>query len=189
MYLLYMYLCEKFHYNYHKGMTKTTTSKKVKTRGVGVYNPADNSFDFTPFNEGESSQKDVKSCLGGGKRWVTTGADPSKMITLKSKESSADQYSDFVTQFNALTRDLKPEKPIVLPTELRVVAERGLECWLDEEKQEMTFTGRIDLSRHPRDWQAEVLRQVQLVVRRLPASDKFNRVINNIKKEGGQKHV
>jgi hypothetical protein len=50
----------------------------------------------------------------------------------------------------------------------------------------MTFTGIIDLSRHSRDWQAEVLRQVQLVVRRLPASERFNKVINNIK-NGGNK--
>jgi hypothetical protein len=67
-----------------------------------------------------------------------------------------------------------------------VVKENGLECWLDEEKNEMTFTGRIDLSRHSRDWQAEVLRQVQLVVRRLPASDRFNKLINNIKKGGNK---
>ena len=53
-------------------------------------------------------------------------------------------------------------------------------------KNEMTFTGRIDLSRHSRDWQAEVLRQVQLVVRRLPASDRFNKLINNIKKSGNK---
>ena len=154
---------------------------------MGVYNPADNSFDFTPFNEGESSQKDVKSCLGGGKRWVTTGADPSKMITLKSKESSADQYSDFVSQFNALTRDLKPKKPLEQPAEQRVVNEQGLQCWLDTERQELTFTGCISLQRHSRDWQAEVLRLVQLVVRRMPASEKFNQVINTIKKSGGQK--
>ena len=163
--------------------------KKIKTRGTGVFDPADNSFEYTPFNEGASSQKDVKNCLGGGKSWTTTGKDPSKMITLKSKESSADQYADFVTQFNALTKDLKPKKPVAMPLELRVVKENGLECWLDEGKQEMTFTGTIDLSKHHRDWQAEVLRQVQLVVRRLPASDKFNRVINNIKKSGGQNHV
>ena len=163
--------------------------KKVKTRGVGVYNPADNSFDFTPFNEGESSQKDVKNCLGGGKSWITTGTDPSRMVSLKCKASSADPYSDLVTQFNHLTRDLKPEKPVTLPDNLRVVKENGLECWLDEEKSEMTFTGRIDLSRHSRDWQAEVLRQVQLVGRRLPASDRFNKLVNNIKKSGGQKHV
>ena len=79
---------------------------------------------------------------------------------------------------------MKPKKPVALPTELRVVKENGLECWLDEEKNEMTFTGTIDLSRHSRDWQAEVLRQVQLVVRRLPASERFNKVINNIKNGG-----
>jgi hypothetical protein len=50
----------------------------------------------------------------------------------------------------------------------------------------MTFTGTINLARHPRDWQAETLRLVQLVVRRLPASERFNKVINNIK-NGGNK--
>ena len=151
--------------------TKDKKTKKIKVRGVGTYNPADNSFGFEPFNEGPSTQTDVKNCLGGGKSWITTGTDPSRMISLKCKASSADPYSDLVTQFNQLTRDLKPEKPVTLPDNLRVVKANGLECWLDEEKNEMTFTGRIDLSRHSRDWQAEVLRQVQLVVRRLPASD------------------
>ena len=162
--------------------TKDKKTKKVKVRGTGTYDPETKKFGFEPFNEAPSTQTDVKSCLGGGKRWVTTGSNPSKMITLKSKESSADQYADFVSQFNALTRDLKPKKPVAMPSELRVVKENGLECWLDEEKSEMTFMGTIDLSRHSRDWQAEVLRQVQLVVRRLPASERFNKVINNIKK-------
>lgn len=160
--------------------------KKVKVRGTATLDPETNEFGFKPFDEAPSTQKDVKSCAGGGKRWVTTGANPSKMITLKSKESSPDQYSDFLQQFNALTKDLKPKKPIELPTEQRVVKEQVLQCWLDEVKHELTFTGCIDLARHPRDWQAEVLRQVQLVVRRLPASDKFNRVINLIK-NGGNK--
>ncbi len=166
--------------------TKDKKTKKIKVRGVGTYNPADNSFGFEPFNEGPSTQTDVKNCLGGGKSWITTGTDPSRMVSLKCKASSADPYSDLVTQFNQLTRDLKPEKPVTLPDNLRVVKANGLECWLDEEKNEMTFTGRIDLSRHSRDWQAEVLRQVQLVVRRLPASDRFNKLINNIKKGGNK---
>lgn len=170
-------------------MTKTDKPKKIKTRGSGVFDPADNSFEYTPFNEGESSQKDVKNCQGGGKSWTTTGKDPSRMLSLKCKASSADPYSDLVTQFTQLTCDLKPKKPVMLPDSLRVVKENGLECWLDEEKCEMTFTGSIDLSKHSRDWAAEVLRQVQLVVRRLPASDRFNRLINNIKKSGGQNHV
>lgn len=163
-------------------MAKTDKTKKIKTRGTGVFDPADNSFEYTPFNEGESTQKDVKNCAGGGKRWVTTGSDPSKMITLKSKESSADQYADFAAQFAALTKDLKPKKPVAMPSELRVVSEGGLECWLDEKKNEVTFTGTIDLGKHSRDWQAETLRLVQLVVRRLPANQKFNSIINNIKK-------
>ena len=164
-------------------MTKIESKqKKIKVRGTGCFDPTDNSFDFTPFNDAPSTQQNVKTCSGGGKRWVTTGADPSKMITLKSKESSADQYADFVSQFNALTKDLKPKKPVAPPDNLRVVAEEGLQCWLDESTNKVTFTGTIDLGKHSRDWQAEVLRQVQLVVRRLPASERFNKVINNIKK-------
>ena len=168
-------------------MTQTSNPqpKPRKVRGTGIY--LGDGFTFKPSEEGPSSQTNVKTCAGGGKRWTTIGADPSKMISLKSKESSADQYADFVRQFDALTRDLKPKKPVVLPDSLRVVKEQGLECWLDEEKSEMTFTGTIDLSRHSRDWQAEVLRQVQLVVRRLPASERFNKVINNIKNNGGTK--
>lgn len=162
-----------------------TKTKKVKVRGTGTYDPETNKFGFEPFNEAPSTQKDVKNCAGGGKRWTTTGADPSKMITLKSKESSADQYADFLSQFNALTKDLKPKKPVTPPDSLRVVSEDGLECWLNEKKQEMTFAGSISLSRHPRDWQAELLRLVQLVVRRMPANNNFNKLINNLKK-GGQ---
>ena len=160
------------------------TVKKIKVRGTGCYDPETQKFGFEPFNEAPSTQTNVKTCSGGGKRWVTTGSDPSKMISLKSKESSADQYADFVSQFDALTKDLKPKKPIQLPDSQRVVKEDGLECWIDEKKGELTFTGTIKLSRHSRDWQAEVLRQVQLVVRRLPASERFNKLVNNIKKGG-----
>jgi len=165
---------------------KKLENKKIKVRGTATIDPATNEFGFMPFNDAPSTQSAVKTCAGGGKRWVTTGSDPSKMITLKSKESSADQYADFVSQFNALTKDLKPKKPVVLPDSQRVVSESGLQCWLNATKNELTFSGTIDLSKHPRDWQAEVLRQVQLVVKRLPASERFNKVINLIK-NGGNK--
>lgn len=158
-----------------------TTDKKIKVRGTGTFDPATNEFGFAPFNDAPSTQTQVKTCAGGGKRWTTTGADPSKMFTLKTKESSADQYADVLRQFNALTKDMKPQKPIEQPESQRVVSESGLQCWLDEGKGEMTFTGTIDLSKHTRDWQAETLRLVQLVVRRLPANQQFNKVINNIK--------
>ena len=165
---------------------KVKKQKKVRVRGVGSYDFETQKFGFEPFNEAPSTQRDIKSCAGGGKRWVTTGVDPSKMITLKVKESSPDQYSDFVKQFEALTKDMKPKQPIELPAEQRVVNEDGLQCWLNVEKGQLTYTGTFNLSKHCRDWQAEVLRQVQLVVRRLPASERFNKVINNIK-NGGNK--
>ena len=162
-------------------MEQKEKTKKVKVRGTGTYDPETNKFGFEPFNEAPSTQTNVKTCAGGGKRWTTTGSDPSKMITLKSKESSPDQYADFVKQFEALTRDLKPKKPVALPETQRVVDEDGLQCWLNEAKGELTFTGTVNLSKNCRNWQAEVLRQVQLIVRRLPASEKFNKVISNIK--------
>lgn len=167
-------------------MEQKEKTKKVKVRGTGTYDPETNKFGFEPFNEAPSTQTNVKTCVGGGKRWITTGSDPSKMITLKSKESSPDQYADFVKQFEALTRDLKPKKPVALPDTQRVVNEDGLQCWLNVEKGQLTYTGTFNLSKHCRDWQAEVLRQVQLIVRRLPASEKFNKVISNIK-NGGNK--
>lgn len=163
------------------------TKKKVKVRGTATIDPTTNEFGFTPYAEAPSSQSAIMTCRGGGKRWVTTGNDPMKMFTLKTKESSADQYADVLAQFNALTKDLKPKKPVALPDSLRVVKEQGLECWLDEQKSELTFTGSIDLGKHPRDWQAEVLKQVQLVVRRLPASTRFNKMINNLTNGGLKK--
>lgn len=160
--------------------------KKVKVRGTGCYDPETQKFGFEPFNKAPSTQVNVVNCKGGGKAWDTTGANPSKMLSLKTKLSSPDPYSDLLTQFNALTRDMKPKKPVEQSTELRVVAENGLQCWLDETKNEVTYMGTLDLTKHPRDWPAEVLRQVQLVVRRLPASERFTRIINQIK-NGGNK--
>ena len=170
-------------------MKKTENfQKKVKVRGTGTYDPETSEFGFKPFEEGPSSQANVKNCKGGGKSWETVGSDPSLMLSLKCKKSSPDAYAELSKQFSLLTKGMKSQKAIELPKEQRVVNEQGLECWLNEGKQEMTFKGTIDLSRHSRDWQAEVLRQVQLVVRRLPACESFNKVINNLKK-GGKNYV
>ena len=166
--------------------SKDNKSKKVKVRGTATLDPETNEFGFKPFDEGPSSQANVKNCKGGGKTWETTGSDPSLMVSLKCKKSSADAYAELAKQFEALTKDLKPKKPLTLPDSLRVVNEQGLQCWLDEKNGTLTFTGTVDLSTNSNNWQAETLRLVQLVVRRLPASDKFNKVINLIK-NGGNK--
>ena len=163
-----------------------TKEKKIKVRGTGCFDPETQKFGFTPFNEAPSTQRDVKNCAGGGKRWTTTGADPSRMISLKCKESSPDQYADLLRQFNDLTKDLKPQTP-QQPETTRVVKENGLECYLNEQTLELTVQTTLALPTHFRNWQAELLRQVQLVVRRLPANETFNKTINNLKKQGGTK--
>jgi hypothetical protein len=166
--------------------TENNKQRKVKVRGTGTYDPETSEFGFKPFEEGPSSQANVKNCKGGGKSWETVGSDPSLMLSLKCKKSSPDRYAELSKQFIQLTKDMKPEKPVELPTEQRVVNEQGLQCWLDEENGTMTFTGTIDLSRNSNNWQAETLRLVQLVVRRLPACESFNKVINEIKKGGNK---
>ena len=131
-------------------MEQNTNSKPKprKVRGTGTY--VGDEFTFTPYEQGEPAQRNVKTTKGG-----------------KVYDTSSEK---------------KPLKPQQQPDNRRVVAEEGLQCWLDESTNKVTFTGTIDLGKHSRDWQAEVLRQVQLVVRRLPASERFNKVINNIKK-------
>lgn len=157
--------------------TSNTKPKPRKVRGTGTY--VGDEFTFTPYEQGEPTQRNVKTTKGGKVYDTCSEKKPMKVAYLTCAADDADPWSEYTSQLKKL--GVKPQKPVTLPDSLRVVKDQGLECWLDEGKNEMTFTGKIDLSKHPHDWQAEVLRQVQLVVRRLPASERFNKVINNIK--------
>lgn len=163
--------------------TKDKKARKLKVRGVATIDPATNEFDFQPYNDGPSSQTNVKSCKSGGKSWETIGADPSLIVNLKCKKSAPDVYCELSRQFNQLTQNLKPAKPIELPIEQRVVYENDLECWLNTEKGTLTFKGTVNLLHNSNNWQAETLRLVQLIVRRLPANENFNRILKLKKKE------
>ena len=166
-------------------MTQTTNNKPKprKVRGTGTY--VGDEFTFTPYEQGEPAQRNVKTTKGGKVYETCSEKKPMKVAYLTCAADTADPWSEYTSQLKKL--GVKPQKPQQQPDTLRVVAEQGLECWLDEEKNEMTFTGKIDLSKHSRDWQAEVLRQVQLVVRRLPASERFNKLVSNIKNGGLKK--
>ena len=166
-------------------MTQTASNKPKprKVRGTGTY--VGDEFRFTPYEQGEPTQRNVKTTKGGKVYDTCSEKKPMKVAYLTCAADAADPWSEYTSQLKKL--GVKPQKPQQQPDTLRVVKEQGLECWLDEGKNEITFTGTIDLSKHPRDWQAEVLRQVQLVVRRLPASERFNKVINLIKNGGNKK--
>ena len=139
-------------------------------------------FTFTPDEQGEPAQRNVKTTKGGKVYETCSEKKPMKVAYLTCAADSADPWNEYTSQLKKL--GIKPQKPQQQPDTLRVVNESGLECWLDETKEEMTFTGVINLGKHSRDWQAETLRLVQLVVRRLPASERFNKVINLIKNGG-----
>ena len=158
--------------------------KARRVRGTGTY--VGDEFTFKPCAEGESTQRDVKSCKNGKLFTTTSEKKPLQVAHLSCPADSPDPWAEYTRRLIQL--GVKPLQPTEQAESERVVSEDGLECWLSEAKGLLTFTGSIDLTRHHRDWQAEVLRQVQLVVRRLPASERFNKTINNIKK-GGTPHV
>ena len=152
-------------------MTQTTNTlpKPRKVRGMGTY--VGDEFSFKPCAEGEPTQRDVKTCKNGKLFTTTSEKKPLQVAHLSCPADSPDPWAEYTRRLIQL--GVKPNRKEELPDSMRVVSEDGLQCWLNEEKGVMTFTGTIDLARHPRDWQAEVLRQVQLVVRRLPASERF----------------
>jgi hypothetical protein len=160
--------------------TANTKPKPRKVRGTGTY--LGDEFTFTPYEQGEPAQRNVKTTKGGKVYETCSEKKPMKVAYLTCAADSADPWNEYTSQLKKL--GIKPQKPQQQPDTLRVVNESGLECWLDETKEEMTFTGVINLGKHSRDWQAETLRLVQLVVRRLPANQQFNRVINSIKNGG-----
>ena len=166
-------------------MTQTTNTKPKprRVRGTGTY--MGDEFTFTPYEQGEPAQLNVKTCKGGKTYQTCSEKKPMKVAYLTCAADAPDPWSEYTSQLKKL--GVKPQKPQQLPDSLRVVNESGLQCWLDEEKGEVTFTGTVNLGKHSRDWAAEVLRQVQLVVRRLPACERFNKLVSNLKNGGTKK--
>lgn len=159
-----------------------TKPKPRKLRGWATYEGDE--FAFRPCTEGEPTQLNVKTCKGGKTYETTSEKKPQRVAHLSCPAHAADPWQEYTSQLRKL--GIKPQSPAKQPETTRVVQEDGLQCWLDEKAQELMVQSTLSLQAHFRNWQAELLRQVQLVVRRLPASENFNKVINNLKK-GGKK--
>ena len=65
----------------------------------------------------------------------------------------------------------------------QLVDEGGMQVFLDAKQACITYQGSIDLKKSI-NWQSELMRQLQLVVRTLPAEEKFKKIITKIKKGG-----
>lgn len=149
--------------------------------GIG-YDHENGDFEFRAYNKRQPAHQNVRKCQGGGQRYETTGKEPKQVLNLQCLLSAPDAYEQLAEQFDRLTKDLKPNAKRKLPERQRVVNEGGLQCWMNQSQQKLIYTGEIDLAAS-QNWQSELLRQAQLLVRRLPASEVFVKVIKSIKKD------
>ena len=155
--------------------------KPRKLRGWATYK-GEGEFAFRPCEEGEPTQLNVRTTTGGKVFNTTSAKKPLQVAHLSCPADAADPWQEYTSQLKKL--GIKPQKPQEQPATERIVAEGTLQCWLNEETQEVTVQTTLSLGTHFRNWQAELLRQVQLIVRRLPANENFNKVINKLKKGG-----
>lgn len=164
-------------------INNSTKPKPRKLRGWATYEGDE--FAFRPCEEGEPTQLNVRSVKGGKVFTTTSAKKPLQVAHLSCPADAADPWQEYTSQLKKL--GIKPQSPAKQPETTRVVQEGDLQCWLDAKKAELTVRSTLDLNEHFRNWQAELLRQVQLVVRRLPASKQFNETISDIKKR--ENHV
>ena len=103
------------------------------------------------------------------------------MAHLTCPADTADPYAEYVSQLERL--GIKPQTEQQLPEKQRLMAEGGMQVYLDAKAGKLTYQGQIDLGKS-HNWQSELMRQLQLVVRTLPAKEKFKRIIIKIRKGG-----
>ena len=163
---------------------QSTQPKPRKLRGWATYQGDE--FTFKPSEEGSPSQLNVRTTTGGKVFTTTSEKRPQQVAHLSCPADAADPWAEYTAQLQRL--GITPQQPQALSVQQRLVNEGGMEVFLDEEAGCVTYQGCIDLAKS-RNWQSEVMRQLQVLVRTLPAHTKFNKVINALKKKGGIGHV
>ena len=158
--------------------SNNTQPKPRKVRGTGTY--VGDEFTFTPYEQGEPAQLNVKTTKGGKTYDTSSEKSPLKVAYLTCPANAADPYSEYISQLERLgIKSLHPES---LPQKQRLVSEAGMEVYLDTKQRQLIYQGSIDLSRSL-NWQSEVMRQLQIIVRTLPVNQQFTKVVNKIRKE------
>ena len=156
---------------------KQSQPKPRKVRGTGIFEGDD--FSFRPCEEGSPSQLNVRSTKGGKLYETTSESKPLQVAHLSCPLGAADPYAEYVAQLERL--GIKPQGEELLPSQQRLVNEDGMQVFLDDSEGVLTYRGRIDL-KQSRNWQSDVMRPLQVIVRTLPADKTFTSVINKLKK-------
>lgn len=155
----------------------TTAPKPIRVKGTGIF--VGSEFNFKPAEQGEPTQLNVKTCKGGKLYETTSEKKPLQIAHLSCPADAADPWAEYVSQLRRL--GIEPQEEKKLPRKQCVLSEGGMEIFLDQRQQQIIYQGTINLAQH-RNWQSEVMRQLQLIVRTMPAHETFKKVINKIKK-------
>lgn len=163
-------------------MAQNNTNNQPKlrrVRGTGIYEGDE--FTFKPCEQGEPAQRNVKAVKGAKTYETTSEKKPLKVAYLTCPAETPDPYAEYISQLNSL--GIKPQKEQQMPESQRLIDEGGMQVFLNQKQGTLTFQGCIDLSK-TLNWQSDVMRQLQIIVRTLPVHEKFKKVINKIKRGG-----
>lgn len=161
----------------------STTPRPRKVRGTGIF--VGDEFNFQPCEQGEPTQLDVVTCKGGKVYTTTSETKPLKVAHLTCPANAADPFAEYVSQLERL--GIKPQTEQKMSEKQRLVNEGGMQVFLNGKKGWLTFQGCIDLHQSL-NWQSELMRLMQIIMRHLPVNKRFTTFIGKLKK-GGQNHV
>ncbi len=157
----------------------TPKPKPRKVRGTGTY--VGDEFTFKPCAEGEPTQRDVKSCKNGKLFTTTSEKKPLQVAHLSCPADSPDPWAEYTRRLIQL--GVKPKQEERMPERQRVVSEGGMEVFLNTTQGKLIYQGSIDLTLS-HNWQSELMRQMQVIVRTLPVEERFTKLLTKIKKGG-----
>ncbi len=158
---------------------KKSSLQTRRIRGTGFY--TGDEFSFRPSEPGEPTQLNVLTCKGGKLFTTTSEKSPLLVAHLTCAANAADPYAVYQDELDKL--GIKPQAPQKFSEKKRLVSEDGVEVFLDQKQEQLTYQCVMNL-RQAQNWQSEVLRQMQVIMHTLAFDNKFNKVINKIKKGG-----
>jgi len=163
-------------------MKKINLKSPRTVRGTATIHE-DDRIEFKPYAEGEPAQRNVRSTKGGKVFTTTSEKKPLMVAHLSCPADATDPWQEYQACLAKL--GICPQQAQSMPGSQRVVNEGGMEVFLDAKGERLVYQGCIDL-RKSSNWQSDVMRQLQVIVRTLPVEENFKKVMNKIKKGGNK---
>ncbi|MBR1789129.1 MAG: hypothetical protein IJ762_08105 [Bacteroidaceae bacterium] len=159
----------------------STMPKPRKLRGWATYEGDE--FTFKPTEEGQPSQLNVRTTKGGKLFTTTSTEKPKQVAHLSCPLDTPDPWAEYTSQL--LKLGIKPQREQELTEKQRIVCESNVQVFLDAKANALTYQASIDLTK-TLNWQSEVMRQLQVIMRTLPMQEKLKKLITKLQK-GGKK--